>query len=245
MKLIKWQPRSTTAAPRAQVEFKRRGVVERLDAADVQDVAFETVDRVRVPKSWKHKTNYTGFYWAATTGSHVWFESLYEMAALMRVDRDPTVLAISAQPLWIHWVGGGVQRHAPDFFVRFRDGRAALVDVKPARNIKPEDVVAFDRTRGLCDSFGWEYFVVDDISEEEARNLRFLPGYRYARWSEARCVELLHEHMGKSARLSVWADLLRDVFPEPLGAVYAALWWRDLVFDSSRHLSLATTATAA
>lgn len=249
MNLTRWQPRCVGGVPPAQVEFTRRGVVSRLDMADLQNVAFETVDRVREPGSWKHKVNYTGFYWAAATGGHVWFESLYEMAALMRLDRDPTVLAISAQPLRIHWAvprgQGDVQDHTPDFFVRWRDGTAALVDVKPARNIKPKDVVAFDRTLSLCGELGWDYFVVDDISETEAHNLRFLSGYRYARWHDEKCVELLHEHAGRSARLSVWEELLRDAFPEPLGAVYSALWWSELEFDPSRNLSLATKGKAA
>ncbi|WP_349885562.1 TnsA-like heteromeric transposase endonuclease subunit [Microbacterium sp. WHRI 7836] len=228
MDLTRWQPRCVGDVPPAQVEFKRRGVASRLDVADVQNVAFETVDRVREPGSWKHKVNYTGFYWAATTGGHVWFESLYEMAALMRLDRDPTVLAISAQPMRIHWAvprgQGDVQDHTPDFFVRWRDGTAALVDVKPARNIKPKDIVAFDRTLSLCSELGWDYFVVDDISEAEAHNLRFLSGYRYARWHDETCVELLHEQAGRAARLSVWEELLRDACPEPLrtGPIWSA-----------------------
>lgn len=244
MMLTPWPANPAVKVPHAQVEFARGGVAERLDSADVGAVPFESVDRVRVPASWKHKVNYTGYYWAATTGGHVWFESLYEKAALMRLDRDADVLAISAQPMWIHWAGEK-RRHAPDFFVRFRDGSAALVDVKPARNIEASDVEAFDRTRVLCDELGWGYVVVDDISDQEARNLRFLSGYRYARWQEARCAEVLQEHAGESARLTVWAELLRDAFPEPLGAVYSALWWRQLLFDSSRHLSLSTTAKAA
>lgn len=43
------------------------------------------------------------------------------MTALMRLDRDPMVLAISAQPMRIHWAvprgQGDVQHHTPDFFV--------------------------------------------------------------------------------------------------------------------------------
>lgn len=244
MDLTRWQADLEIEVPHSQIEFARGGVTERLDERDVGGVPFESVDRVRVPPSWKHKSNYTGFYWAATTGGHVWFESLYEKAALMRLDRNPDVVAIAAQPMWIHWVGD-THRHAPDFFVRFRDGSAALVDVKPAENIEPDDVVAFDRTRALCDGLGWEYFVVDDIGDEEVRNLRFLSGYRYERWREPRCIAVLREHGGESARLDAWAERLQGSFPEPLGAVYSALWWRDLIFDSSRHLSLSTTAKAA
>lgn len=84
---------SATTAPHdvsvhAQFEFVLGGRRERLDLVDAAGVAFEAVDVVRVPSSWKHKRNYEGYYWAATTGAHVWFESLYERAALMRFDRE-------------------------------------------------------------------------------------------------------------------------------------------------------------
>ncbi len=97
MSLKRWEPAATVNAPHAQIEYVLRGVDHRRDSADVVDVAFEAVDKVRTPKSWKHKKNYTGQYWAATTGGHVWFESLYERVALMQMDRDPAVAAISSQ----------------------------------------------------------------------------------------------------------------------------------------------------
>lgn len=158
MSLKRWEPAAAVNAPHAQIEYVLRGVDHRLDSADVRDVAFEAVDNVRTPKSWKHKKNYTGQYWAATTGGHVWFESLYERVALMQMDRDPAVAAISSQPMWIDWAGTP-RRHAPDFFVRFRNGSAAVVDVKPLLRIKPDDVEAFDWTSALCGELGWEYFV--------------------------------------------------------------------------------------
>lgn len=211
---------------------------------DVREIAFENVDRVRSPASWKHKKNYTGKYWAATTGGHVWFESLYERIALMQLDRDPRVAAISSQPMWIHWAGTK-RRHAPDFFVRFHDGSAAVVDVKPLALIEVDDVQAFDWTSSLCEGLGWDYFVVKDISDSEGRNLRFLSGYRYERWRDAVAIQVLHSHAGEFMRMSGWLSLLEDVAPQPLGAVYSALWWRDLVFDASRRLSLTTVAKAA
>lgn len=244
MTLKHWEPATQMIAPHAQLEYVLGGVDQRRDSADVLEVAFESVDRVRTPKSWKHKKNYTGQYWAATTGGHVWFESLYERVALMQLDRDRQVAAISSQPMWIYW-SGTARRHAPDFFVRFRDGSAAVVDVKPLALIQPDDIEAFDWTSILCKDLGWDYFVVSDISESEGRNLRFLSGYRYDRWRDSAAVEIVHSHAGESTRLSEWASLLASVSPQPLGAVYSALWWRDLLFDSSRHLSLTTMAKAA
>lgn len=244
MTLERWEPATEVSAPRAQVEFILRGVEGRRDSADVVDVEFEAVDKVRTPKSWKHKRNYTGHYWAATTGGHVWFESLYERVALMQMDRDPGVAAISSQPMWIYWAGTS-RRHAPDFFVRFRDGSAAVVDVKPQSRIEPDDAEAFDWTSVLCDELGWDYFVVRDISESEGRNLRFLSGYRYDRWRDLASVDVMRAHSGESARLSEWASLLEGVAAQPLGAVYSALWWRDLIFAPSRRLSLTTVVKAA
>lgn len=244
MTFTPWEVSRGALAPPAQVGFVLGGVDHRLDCADVRDVEFEAVDRVRVPTSWKHKRNYTGYYWAATTGRHVWFESLYERVALMQFDRDPRVVAIAAQPMRIDWTGSS-RWHAPDFFIRFRDGSAVLVDVKPASQIRDRDVEAFDWTSALCDELGWGYVVVRDISESEGRNLRFLSGYRYERWHVPAGVEALRSHAGESAQVSVWASVLEDVADEPLGAVYAALWWRDLIFDASHRLSLKTIAKAA
>lgn len=244
MTLKHWEPTTQTNALHAQIEYVLAGVDHRRDSTDVLEVAFETVDRVRTPKSWKHKKNYTGQYWAATTGGHVWFESLYERIALMQLDRDPRVAAISSQPMWIYWTGTA-RSHVPDFFVRFRDGSAAVVDVKPMARIEPDDAEAFDWTSILCRELGWDYYVVHDVSESEGRNLRFLSGYRYERWRDSASIEIVHSHAGESSRLSEWASLLEGVAPQPLGAVYSALWWRDLVFDASRHLSLTTVAKAA
>ncbi|MFV0534710.1 MAG: TnsA-like heteromeric transposase endonuclease subunit, partial [Cumulibacter sp.] len=225
MTLKRWEPPGDTHAPHVQIEYILGGVDHRRNAADVAGVAFERVDRVRVPTSWKHKKNYTGQYWAATTGRHVWFESLYERVALMQLDRDPLVAALSSQPMWIYWAGTA-RRHAPDFFVRFRGGSAAVIDVKPQARITPKDVRTFDWTAVFCAERGWEYFVVRDIGESEGRNVRFLSGYRYDRWRDPAAVEVLHAHAGESTRLSEWAGLLDRVSPQPLGAVYSALWWR-------------------
>lgn len=62
-----WEPTTQMIAPHAQIEYVLGGVDHRRESVDVTEVAFERVNRVRTPKSWKHKRNYTGQYWAATT----------------------------------------------------------------------------------------------------------------------------------------------------------------------------------
>lgn len=209
----------------AQVEFKRRGVVMRRDSADVRDVWFDDVEPIRDSPNYPHKRHYTGYYWAATTQAHVWFESFYERSALMRLDRDVNVVGIAAQPMRIHWAGGPPHDHTPDFFVRFRNGAQVVVDVKPQQRIKAADIEKFARTEVLCARLGWDYLVVTDISDEEAFNLRFLSGYRYARWRDERWVYALHQQAGHDASLEWWVDMLTGFTSESLGAVYSALWW--------------------
>lgn len=242
MKLTQQLVGGSGAVVHAQIEFVSDGDRSRRDASDVLDVAFESVARVRTPASWKHKRNYEGLYWAATIEGHVWFESLYERAAVMRLDRDREVVGIAAQPMWIHWALGG--KHAPDYFVRYRDGRGVLIDVKPDVNIRDDDVTTFALTADLCDRLGWGYTVVSDISVEEHRNLRFLSGYRYGRWASEPVRSRLGEHVGERNSLAEWAELLEDACEQPLGAVYSAMWWGDLDVDVRAPLSLNTRARA-
>lgn len=228
---------------RAEVEWVIRGKHDRRDVLDAVDVPFESVDVVRTPSSWKHKRNYEGYYWAATTGSHVWFESLYERAALMRLDRDRRVVGLAAQPMWIHW-SGGLGKHAPDFFVRYRGGGGAIVDVKPARQIDEHDAEMFGCTAELCELLGWDYVVISDISAIEHRNLRFLSGYRFDRWISAPANTCLRDRAGDRRTLRGWAALLDGVCAEPLGAIYSALWWGLLEVGEDSPLSLSAVAEA-
>lgn len=206
---------------RVEIEWVASGRRDRRSAVDVAGVPFEVADRVRVPESWKHKQNYEGFYWAATIGRHVWFESLYERAAVMRLDRDRRVLAMSAQPMIIRW-GVGTRSHAPDYFVRYRDGLGVVVDVKPAKRIDERDAETFRWTAALCEGLGWGYQVVCDISTTEERNLRFLSGYRFDRWVSTEVDVILAAQVGEERTLRDWASELDDVCAAPLGAVYSA-----------------------
>ncbi len=241
--MIGSQQAARAVSIRAEIEWVIGGKRDRRDVLDAADVPFESVDVVRTPSSWKHKRNYEGYYWAATTGSHVWFESLYERAALMRLDRDRRVTGLAAQPMWIHW-SGGLGKHAPDFFVRYRGGGAAVVDVKPARQIDEDDAEVFGRTAELCEQLGWDYVVSSDISTTEHRNLRFLSGYRFDRWISAPANARLRERLGDRRTLREWAALLHGVCAQPLGAIYSALWWGLLEVDEDSPLSLSAMAEA-
>ena len=83
---------------------------------------------VRNFPSFRGQRNFPGLWWFATTGAHVGHESWVERDQLMALDADPDVVGVLSQPFWIHWRDG--TRHAPDYFVRRRDGSVVVVDVR-------------------------------------------------------------------------------------------------------------------
>ncbi|MGG2464924.1 TnsA-like heteromeric transposase endonuclease subunit [Streptomyces sp. RGM 3693] len=102
--------------------------------------------------------HFPGWYWAATTGRHVGFESWLERDRLLLMDFDPSVVGIGSQPFWLHWHDGERERrHAPDYFVRRADGSAVVVDVRADDRIEPKDTEAFEVTRLLCAQVGWRF----------------------------------------------------------------------------------------
>jgi len=79
------------------------------------------------------QAHYSGWYWSATTGGHVVYESRLELARLLLADFDPQVTAIAAQPFLLTAPSGGrTRRHVPDFLLAGRDGGVCVVNVKPA-----------------------------------------------------------------------------------------------------------------
>ena len=49
-------------------------------------------------RSARGQAHYPGFYWSATSGGHVIYESRLELARLLLADFDCDVAAIAAQP---------------------------------------------------------------------------------------------------------------------------------------------------
>lgn len=54
------------------------------------------------------------------------------------LDFDREVVGYAAQPFWLFWRDGAMQRsHAPDFFARRRDGVGVVIDCRPTERIRP------------------------------------------------------------------------------------------------------------
>lgn len=94
----------------------------------------------------------------------------------MALDVDPDVVGVLSQPFWIHWRDG--TRHAPDYFVRRRDGSVVVVDVREDDRISDADRDVFDRSAATCAAVGWDYQRVGALDPVLRANLRWLSGCR-------------------------------------------------------------------
>ena len=70
-----------------------------LDVLPVDEVVAGL--RVREFCWYRGRRHCSGWYWAVTTSGHVVYESRLELARIVLVDRDPDVVAMAAQPVWL------------------------------------------------------------------------------------------------------------------------------------------------
>jgi hypothetical protein len=137
---------------------------------------------VREFRWYKGRTFYSGWYWSATTGGLVAYESRLGLARILLADFESGVCGIVAQPFQIQeQVGAKVRRHVPDLLLRHGEGAVTVVDVKPARRLADSVVRAvFDWTAELVELRGWRFETWSGADPVLLANVRFLAGYRRA-----------------------------------------------------------------
>lgn len=118
-----------------------------------------------------------GWWWSATTGGHVVFESWVERHHIMEFDRVPEVIGLAGQPFALVWAQGLKRRsNVPDMFVRHSDGQAVVIDCRPADRADEKFYEVAAITAGLCERIGWQ--LEGEPEPVRASNLRWLAGYR-------------------------------------------------------------------
>jgi hypothetical protein len=150
------------------------------------DTGFEHVLPVRSFGSFQGQRSFQGWWWFATTGKHVGFESWAERDAVMLLDFDPDVVAVSSQPFRLRWAGQPRgRRHVPDFFARLAGGAGLVIDVRPDELVGAEDAGVFAATQRVCAAVGWGYRRVGVADRVLAANVRWLSGFRHRRCMNA------------------------------------------------------------
>ncbi|MFF4410049.1 TnsA-like heteromeric transposase endonuclease subunit [Streptomyces sp. NPDC001667] len=203
------------AAEDVELEYvSAAGIRERGPLTRLWPVRFESVRPERRFPAFRGQGNWCGWYWSATCGGHVGYESWLERDRLMLLDFDPLVTDMSSQPFRLSWAGpdGKRVRHTPDYFVRRADGTALVVDVRPDERIEPGDAAKFAVTATACRSVGWDFTRVGTPDAVLMANVRWLAGYRHPR---------VH-------RPDV-ADRLVEVFADGAGLLDGARWVGDQI----------------
>jgi hypothetical protein len=137
---------------------------------------------VRELRAYRGRRHYSGWYWSATTGGHVVYESRLELARILLADQDPDVVAIAAQPLLLEGFDGvRARRHVPDLLLGVAGGGVMLVDVKAASQLAdPAVAEQFAWTRRVCEQHEVPFEVWSGTDAVRLENVRFLAGYRRA-----------------------------------------------------------------
>lgn len=135
---------------------------------------------VREFRWWEGKRHYSGWYWSATTGAHVVYESRLELARILLADQNPDVVAIAPQPFLLEGFDGGrIRRHVPDLLLAFKSGGLTVVDVKShARLDDPKVAAQFTWMRAVCEQHGIVFEAWTGADPVLLANVRFLAGYR-------------------------------------------------------------------
>lgn len=213
------------------------GVERRVPWMSLPEVVGELGRPVRSFPSYRGQRNFPGWYWSATMGCRIGFESWVERDHLVALDFDVSVVMTVSQPFWLLWPHGSKQRrHAPDFLVSSADGGMLVLDSRPLELIGDTDREAFEVTGRACAELGWRYAVWDRLDGVLVANQKWLAGYRHPRCFDAAVAAQLLEVFEQQRSLLDGAERAGD----PLGTLpvlYHLLWKQVLVADLSVVLS--------
>jgi hypothetical protein len=159
------------------------GAGRRAPLAACAEVRFEDGMPVRQFRWSRGLGHFPGWWWAATTGRHVGYESWLERDHVRALDFDSEIAGIASQPFWLYWTGErGRRRHAPDYFARRADGTGVVIDVRADDRIEAADAETFAVTAEACAGLGWEFRRAGEIDPVLGGNVRWLARYRHPRW---------------------------------------------------------------
>jgi hypothetical protein len=177
----------------------------------------------RVVRSHRGQRHLPGWYWSATTGGHVVYESRLELARLLLADFDPDVVGIAAQPFLVR---DADRRHVPDLLLRRADESVVIVNVKPAERMNDERIADTLAWAGsLFAERGWEHEVWSGADPQLLANVRFLAGYRRAWLTERATGVEVTWPAGTVLTIAAAEAALRDAgMVDPRPVVLHQLW---------------------
>lgn len=199
----------------------------------------------RRPTSHPLRRNTEGFYWFSQLKQHVWYESMEEYTALMRLDHLRQITAIVTQPMRIDFTDGSA--HFPDIFVEHIDGRQELCNVRPASLIDAKTEQQFANTESICSEIGWKHQVLPELSRIERHNLEWIAAYRHRRHAPTPLCRALTLAAAEPECTfgAVWDVCKRSGEEHAVAGLYHLMWKRELLFDANQPLQPSTSVRRA
>jgi hypothetical protein len=230
------------AGERFVVEFQvAGGSWQREPLTSCHGTRFEEALPARPFRFGKGLQSFAGWWYFATTATHVGFESWLERDHLVLLDFDPDVVAVSSQPFWLRWRDekDRSRRHAPDFFARRADGTAVVIDVRPDDRVPARDAETFAVTAQACETAGWEYRRAGDLDPVLVANVRWLSRYRHQRCLVPGITEVLLGAFAGGRGLFEGAELAGDRL-RVLPVLFHLMWQQRLAADLTVPLGVST-----
>jgi hypothetical protein len=99
-----------------------------------------------------------GWWWSATTRSHVVYGSWLGRHHIIEADRDARVVAISGRPFELTWPEGKKQvGHVPDLLCRVVGGPVVVTDCRSASRASEKFRRKAAVVAAACSQIGWDY----------------------------------------------------------------------------------------
>lgn len=168
---------NTSKAPSNSATWKRGDTFTRPLDSSLLSAELYDVEPIRIGNAYPRQRNYHGYFWMASTGQHVWHESLLERDCLMWLDFAGDIVSISSQPVKLTDSDGVF--HYPDFLALDARGTQTVYDVKPSSRMNRKARAQFAWTRDICQHVGWDYRVLTELTPQYKTNLTWLAQFRH------------------------------------------------------------------
>jgi len=185
---------------------------------------------VRRPQSSKRNRHIPVTAYSMTNDGHIVLESGLEHDLLRRVDRDPSVRWIIAQPFRLAWDGTRPGFHTPDLLTLHVDGSVIVWDAKALVDQDSKFQAAVAATTEACAAVGWGYEVFSGLDDTEKLNLLWLHGFRRSPpWLERFKSQVLAAAQGGTTFEELFA--LDDGSGEAISCIWHLVWTGALRVD--------------
>lgn len=132
----------------------------------------------RTPRSSASNRHIPVSAYSVTTSDVLHLESGLEHDLVRKLDRDPNVLRMIAQPFLLSWKTEETVGHFPDLLTQHLDGAVTVWDVRSLEQQDDDFHAKSVVTRRACERVGWRYAVFAGVSTTERMNTLWLHGCR-------------------------------------------------------------------